>query len=103
MRHVFAIAPDPRVVDAQDDVVQLLLLDGLLENRMEQGPRLPSGAGKDFVVGRPILLRVALETDGAGQRALAHPAQDAKGQGDGRWRLRSCGKTKSQHRVCSRR
>ena len=81
--HMLAIAPDPGVVGADDNWFQVVFLDGLFQNRVEQGARLPGGAGENFVVGRPILLGIALETNGAGERTPAHAAQDAKGQGDG--------------------
>src|SRR5207248_3340753 len=80
---VFAVAPDPGVIDAQDDAFKFLLLDGLLEDGVEQLARLPGRAGEDFVIGRPILLGIALKTDGASQSAFADPAQDAKSQSDG--------------------
>src|ERR1035441_9083930 len=81
--HALAVAPDPGVIGADDDVLELLLLDGLLQNGMEQGARFPGRAREDFVVGRPVLLRVAVKTDGAGDGAPAHAAQNAKGQRDG--------------------
>ena len=81
--HLLAVAPDPGVIRADDDVFELLLLDGLLQNGMEQGARFPGRAREDFVVRRPVLLRVALKTDSAGDGATAHAAQNAKGQSDG--------------------
>ena len=81
--HVLAVAPDPGVIGADDDAFELLLLDGLLQNGMEQGARFPGRAREHFVVGRPVLLRVAVKTDGAGDGASAHAAQNAKGQRDG--------------------
>jgi hypothetical protein len=83
LRHVLAVAPDPGVIRADDDVWELLLLDRLLQNGMEQGARFPGRAREHFVVGRPVLLRVALKTDGAREGAPAHAAQNAKGQRDG--------------------
>ena len=81
--HVLAVAPDPRVIRADDDPFEFLLLDGLLQNGMEQGARLPGRTREDFVVRRPVLLRIALETDGARDGASAHATQNAKGQRDG--------------------
>jgi hypothetical protein len=81
--HLLAVTPDPGVIRADDDVLELLLLDGLLQNGMEQGARFPGRAREHFVVGRPVLLRVALKTDGARDRSAAHAAQNAKGQRDG--------------------
>src|ERR1035438_8848273 len=81
--HALAVAPDPGVIGADDDVLELLLLEGLLQNGMEQGARFPGRAREDFVVGRPVLLRVAVKTDGARNGAPAHAAQNAKGQRDG--------------------
>src|SRR5271157_6280141 len=52
-------------------------------------------ARKDFVVRRPVFLGVALEADGAGQRALAHAAQDAKSQGQGSFQAALLGEDKS--------
>ena len=81
--HVLAVAPDPGVIRADDDVFERLLLDGLLQNGMEQGAGFPGRAREDFVVRRPVLLGVAVKTDGAGDGATAHAAQNAKGQRDG--------------------
>ena len=81
--HMFAVAPDPGVVGADDDAFEFLLLDGLLQNRMKQGAWLPGRAGEDLVVGRPIFLGIALKTDGAREGAPAHAAQNAEGQRDG--------------------
>src|SRR2546428_9084091 len=81
--HMFAIAPDPGVIGTQDDPLQLVVLDGLLQNGIEEGSPFPRRAGEDLVVCRPILLGVAVETDGPSQGALAHPTEDANGQGDG--------------------
>jgi hypothetical protein len=79
---VLAVAPDARVVGADDDPFQFLLLDGPLQNGMEQGPRLPGRAREDFVVGRPVLLGIARKTDGPGEGAPADAAKDAEGQRD---------------------
>jgi len=81
--HVFAGAPNARVVGADNDPLEALLLDGPLQNRMEEGARLPRATGKDLVIGRPVLLGVAVEGDGAGEGASAHAAEDAESQGDG--------------------
>src|SRR5437773_4507696 len=81
--HMFAIAPDPGVIGTQDDPLQLVVLDGLLQNGIEEGSPLPRRAGEDLVVCRPILLGIAVETDGASQGALTDATEDAKGQGEG--------------------
>jgi len=93
--HMLAVTPDPGVIHAQDDALQVLVLDGLLDNRMEEFLRVPGAARKDFVVRRPVFLGVALEADGTGQRALAHAAQDAKSQGQGSFQATLLGKNKS--------
>jgi hypothetical protein len=81
--HVFAVAPDAGVVGADDDVLEIVLEDGLLQKGIKESPRLPRGAGEHFAVRGPILLRVTLKTDGPSESAPAYPAQDAKGQSDG--------------------
>ena len=93
--HVLAVAPDPGVVSANDDPFQFLLLDGLFQNGVEQGARLPHRAREDFVVGRPVLVRIALKADGARERAPAHAAQDAKSQSDGPLEAALLGENKS--------
>ena len=81
--HMLAHPPNVGVIGAHDNELELVLLDRLLENGVEEGPRFPPTAGEEFVVGRPILLGIAVKTDGSSDGAFADPAHDAKGQGNG--------------------
>jgi len=81
--HVLAGPPNSSVIGAHDNGLEMMLLDRLLEDGVKQSSGFPRRAREDFVVGRPIFLRVAMETDGPGDRAFAHPTENAKGQGNG--------------------
>lgn len=80
---VFALTPDPGVVDPDDHARKPVLLESVLEEGMEQSAWLPGGAGEDPVIRRPVLGRVTVEADGTGEGAFAEPGENAKSQRHG--------------------
>ena len=81
--HMFARAPDPRVVEADHDPLELMVLDGGFQEGMKERVRFPGRTGEELVVPGPVLLGVALKTDRSSQGAFAHSAQNPKGHSDG--------------------
>ena len=79
---VCAGAPHASVVHAHHEALQFVLADGLPQDGGEQRPRLPRRTTEEFVVGRPFLLRVAMKTNRAGDRAFAHSAKEADPHGE---------------------
>ena len=66
----------------------------MLQNGIEERPRLPRAPRENFVIGGPIFLGIALKTDGTGDRAFAHPTENAKGQREGAFQAAFLGKDK---------